>query len=965
MKKRLLPITLLCLVGLIGAGCGGSKKKKDPTPTPTPTQHTETPTPTPTPTPTDVAVTGVELNKEQLELAVGGKEQLLATVLPENATNKAVTWKSSDPDVASVKDGLVTANEVGSANITVTTADGGFSKTCAVSVKILMESITITNKEEFAEFSVGQNRALVLESSPEVNFAELMSKGLIELTSSDPEIVNFSGLQVYALKKGQTTITVSVFGVSDTLELDVLGEKTAKELYGTVHEGTLEDPLDNADAVKIGKWAEEQGGSTSTPETFYIKGIVDSFYNAPGSRTDGMVAFYLKKGAEDTDRFEVYKTFFEDGTPLTDDDIWIGAEVLASGHITFYKSSGNVTYETTGAVFHGVTGGDPKPAPRETIQSTLAEVLSIGAQLDDGADSYDYYVFDAYVTVKSGDNYFLTAAKGEALDEQTSDAAHSSRKYYANAFEIYGAKAEGLAEKLMKNAKVTVKAILKNYHGQVENLIALTADDVTVLEQGELWVIPEHDVTVAQAIEETGKLADGQTSVDFYNLKEVYVTEVTSAYSAQYGNMSFKVADAADAEQQLLVYRAKTDAETAAKVIVGAQVTIKGNLQKYVKGEEVTPELVNVGSITVKTGGELPPEYIEKSFAEVMEIGAALTAETTEKYRFQAYVVVRQASGQYYNFFLGATADAATDNLKALFEIYKLPKDQYDLMTKGALIQVTCTLKNYNGQVENGNTLEVEVITAGGDWDAPQVINSTFAEVMTIGAALTAETADQYKFQAYVVYRQASGQYYNFFLGATADAATEDLKALFEVYKLPQTQYELMTKGALIEVTCTLKNYNGQVENGNSLAVSVVTAGEPWDAPVPTPTPVEGESVKFVANAQGYENAQEVASWTSGDVTITFDKGTNNNAPKYYNTGEAIRVYGGGFFTVASSAAPVVQVVLTFGSGDSSNEITVDKGQYTAPTWTGEEESVKFTVGGTSGQRRIASIEVFLLQAEE
>lgn len=116
------------------------------------------------------------------------------------------------------------------------------------------------------------------------------------------------------------------------------------------------------------------------------------------------------------------------------------------------------------------------------------------------------------------------------------------------------------------------------------------------------------------------------------------------------------------------------------------------------------------------------------------------------------------------------------------------------------------------------------------------------------------------------------------------------------------------------------------------------------------------ETVTF--SEQGYENAQEVTSYTGTDFTVTFDKGTNSNTPKYYNTGNAIRVYGGGYFTVSSSTKTITQIVIGFGSGDGSNEITTNVGTYDNGSWTGSASSVQFTIGGTTGHRRIASIAV-------
>ena len=84
---------------------------------------------------TNVPVNRVLLNKTSTTLTVGNTETLTATVEPANATNKAVTWSSDNSGVATVSNGVVTAVAPGTATITVTTADGGFTATCTVTVR--------------------------------------------------------------------------------------------------------------------------------------------------------------------------------------------------------------------------------------------------------------------------------------------------------------------------------------------------------------------------------------------------------------------------------------------------------------------------------------------------------------------------------------------------------------------------------------------------------------------------------------------------------------------------------------------------------------------------------------------------------------------------------------------------------------------------------------------------------------
>ncbi|WP_108530517.1 Ig-like domain-containing protein [Paenibacillus elgii] len=82
-----------------------------------------------------VPVTGVKLNTSAISMTAGGTEMLTATVEPANATNKAVTWKSSDPNVATVDaSGKVTAVSAGTATITVTTFDGGYQAATVIQV---------------------------------------------------------------------------------------------------------------------------------------------------------------------------------------------------------------------------------------------------------------------------------------------------------------------------------------------------------------------------------------------------------------------------------------------------------------------------------------------------------------------------------------------------------------------------------------------------------------------------------------------------------------------------------------------------------------------------------------------------------------------------------------------------------------------------------------------------------------
>ena len=126
-----------------------------------------------------------------------------------------------------------------------------------------------------------------------------------------------------------------------------------------------------------------------------------------------------------------------------------------------------------------------------------------------------------------------------------------------------------------------------------------------------------------------------------------------------------------------------------------------------------------------------------------------------------------------------------------------------------------------------------------------------------------------------------------------------------------------------------------------------------------TVTAAEVPTLTFDFSAKGYENGVQYPSIIA-DANITISFGDGDNDGKYYNTGTAMRVYGGGHMTVAGKEGVTIsKILLEFGSGEGSNEISTEDGTYAAGKWTGSEQSVTFNVGGTSGHRRIKVVKVF------
>ncbi|OLQ21538.1 hypothetical protein BGK60_01505 [Tannerella forsythia] len=174
-----------------------------------------------------VAVTGVTVAPAALTLEVGQTGALTATVAPATATNKAVTWTSSAPAIATVDaSGTVKGIAPGTATITVKTADGGKTATCAVTVKaaaapavkvtgitLNYSSITVNGDLERVQLIATVAPATATDQS-------------LTWTSSDASVASVDGAGLVTIrKKGKATVTAKAndgSGVSASCLFDVI-----------------------------------------------------------------------------------------------------------------------------------------------------------------------------------------------------------------------------------------------------------------------------------------------------------------------------------------------------------------------------------------------------------------------------------------------------------------------------------------------------------------------------------------------------------------------------------------------------------------------------------------------------------------------------------------------------------------------------------------------------------------------
>ncbi|WP_057915884.1 Ig-like domain-containing protein [Peribacillus muralis] len=170
-----------------------------------------------------VPVTGVLVSPDTLELIVGGEDKTLTeSISPVNATNKKVTWTSSDTGVATVDNGVVHPVGSGTAIITASTEDGGFTDETTVKVTSPVTDVSLDPKT--LSFNLGDAdqtlKATLLPSNA--------TNQHLSWTTSDPKVATVVNGVVHAVGVGQAIITVTTEdgSLSDTATITVVDPDT-------------------------------------------------------------------------------------------------------------------------------------------------------------------------------------------------------------------------------------------------------------------------------------------------------------------------------------------------------------------------------------------------------------------------------------------------------------------------------------------------------------------------------------------------------------------------------------------------------------------------------------------------------------------------------------------------------------------------------------------------------------------
>ena len=255
--------------------------------------------------PATIPVTGVELNKTSANIKIGETETLTANVIPNNATNKNVTWTTSNEEVATVANGVITAKSKGTAIIRVTTEDGGKVASCNITVEEneeepeIIEVTGVQLDKTEATIKVGETTTLRATVKPE----NATNKN-VTWNSLDEEVATIENGVVTGKKEGKTTVTVEtddgnhiancnievIKSTSEPTKVDVTGVTLNKKTFSLEvgDTGNLVATIEPKNATqKQVKWESSNEKIATITENGIIKAISEGKTTIKVTTVDG------------------------------------------------------------------------------------------------------------------------------------------------------------------------------------------------------------------------------------------------------------------------------------------------------------------------------------------------------------------------------------------------------------------------------------------------------------------------------------------------------------------------------------------------------------------------------------------------------------------------------------------------------------------------------------------------------
>lgn len=826
-------------------------------------------------------------------------------------------------------------------------------------------TLAITNKAALqAEWHVREaNRALELAIEPEVNIPQLIADEEILITSSNPTVVSAFGLYLSAVGEGTATITVSFEGLTDTVELEVLGEKGEPEVVtGLTLAEVFEDGRDDEavlyelDNLVITNW--QSGKSDPT-----------KYGNFMVSDDEGTTEILVYGATADTDAF----AWTGDGYSFTNPQNFLTNDVTKNIGLGYTLSMRvaklhyNDTPELEGIV---LAAEAPAAVPAESISLDLtAAYVRVNSTLTLKATQLPAGAADP-VTWISSDTTVATVADGVVTGVKAGTATITAK----------------VSDSITATSTITVED-LETEPTVVLNPVVGTSYKLGIkhlglyAKQGTDWYYATGAMSGyyadTSAIHTAGADFTIEEATGGYHLACTVGTEktyVNLVADGTYTNIKYETAASS-------VYTVNAAGELVTKIgeedyVIGTSSSSTYNTLSPRKASQSSyvATLLDVSAL----GSQEPETTPEPAAITVTKIAEALTAaEMTQSYKISGVTVEswrnNGADGTKYGNFnitdgettilvYGATASAEGFDWDEVTGVYTKFNNPQDFLTNdltktiviGSKLDLTFIVTSYNGTKQlNAIVTAVDNSSVGGGEEPEEPVGPV---EVTIAEALAA--ADNTEVIVRGIVKSIGTAWSEDYGNISVTIIDENLDELYI--------FRMNTKVAVgddITVTGKMTTYVPQGQTVGTRQIAQGSTAVIHSSGNEIPAPVAGENeVIFDLTTQGYTNGAEFTTLSSEGtpvVTLAGAKGSNSNTPKFYTTGNAVRFYGGNTLTVSiESGYNLVGIELKFASGEGTNAITANVGTFTTDTWAGEAAEVVLSVGGTSGHRRVASVTV-------
>ncbi len=459
------------------------------------------------------------------------------------------------------------------------------------------------------------------------------------------------------------------------------------------------------------------------------------------------------------------------------------------------------------------------------------------------------------------------------------------------------------------------------------------------------------------------------------------ISQIKEEFTTQYGNGTFYISDDGEAGNEFYAFRIyylgnKKFANGDEQIKVGDEVIICGNVVNF-KGN--TPETVQnkafLYSLNGKTAGgdDTPPAgeakgsgTLEDPFNPVAAIAYAQSVGDNEspkdiyikgkvssikeqygtQYGNGTFYISEDgtASGEFYVFralYLGNQKYTSGDLLKEKDEVIICGRVTCFKGNTPETVQGKAFLYSLNGKTEGGGGTTPEQPTgeAKGDGTEANPFNSVAANAFASALASGAESdRDIYIAGKVVSVKEQYGtQYGNATFYISDDGTATDQFYVFRALYLGNVKYtsgDLLQKGDDVVICGRVTNYMGntpETVQGKAWLVSLKSNGGGGDTPggdTPGGGEVSGNTITIDFTTMGLGNAQEIGTLTLTDGTkLAFNAGSNRNAPKYYDSGSAIRMYPNNFFTATATAGKTITAItMTCSANNAEGQVSASPG---------------------------------------